>query len=439
MDALSLMLAAVAGILIGTCLGAWLTGRGSAERMRQLREDFATLRDAVAQEREGRAAAVTDAALARQEADNARAAMQDWEKTRAEFLQSTQASVLTTAQQISSKLLEDHKRETAEAKAAAEQQVKQTTEQLHADLKQMSDGVSQLKGQVAERSERLDTVWRALSSPGGAGYFAEVGLANTLKSLGLAEGRDFVLQLSIQDEQSRKRPDAIVFLPGDALLVIDSKASKHLLDLAQAEGSDDEEIAYRNLARTMNQHLKDLTDRDYRSAVHAAYRRAGREGSITRLMTVMYLPNEAALEKLSRADPQFIQRASKAEITPVGPAGLASIVGFASVQITLHRQIENRDKIVSSAERLLEALAVAVGHATSVGKGIRTAADAFGKLSGSLNSRVLPRAREMHHLGAKPNKPIPPNLPAYQVLDLGAETIEGEAIDVEEPSLPPPG
>jgi DNA recombination protein RmuC len=408
LDGLALMLAAVLGLAIGALVGGWLVGRGSAERAVRLQVEFDTLRADLAATREAKAKVETEVALARQEAVHARAQIADWEKTRDEFLKSTQASVLTTAQQISSKLLE---------------------------VQAVTDGVAQLKGQVTEKAQVLDTVWRALSSPGGAGYFAEIGLANTLKSFGLVQERDFILQATLQDGEDRKRPDAIVFLPADAALVIDSKASKHFLELAQAEGTEREEEAYRSLARTMNQHLRDLVDRDYRSAVAASWRKSGKTGTITRTMTVMYLPNEAALEKLGRADSGFMQKAATQQITPVGPAGLASIVGFASVEISLMRQVENQERIIAAAERLLESLSTAVGFAGGVGKGIKTAADAFAKFSASLNGRVLPRAREMTRLGLRPNKPVPANLAGYQVLDLGAETIEGEAADVEEQGL----
>jgi DNA recombination protein RmuC len=436
MDGLALMLAAVLGLAVGALVGGWLVGRMSAERARALQQEFDVLRADLAATREARAQAETAAALARQEAVYARTAIADWEKTRDEFLKSTQASVLTTAQQISSKLLEDHKRETAEAKAAAAAEIKQTTATLQEQVRSVTDGMAQLKGQVAEKAQVLDTVWRALSSPGGAGYFAEIGLANTLKSFGLVQDRDFVLQATLQDGESRKRPDAIVYLPTNAALVIDSKASKHLLDVAEQEGTEREEEAYRGLARTMNQHLKDLVDRDYRNAITAIWRKSGREDQITRILTVMYLPNEAALERLARADRDFMRRAAQAQITPVGPAGLASMIGFASVEISLMRQVANQEKIVVAAERLLEALAVAVGFAGGVGKGIRSAADAYAKLSGSLNGRVLPRARGMVDLGLQPGKPVPANLAAYQVLDLGAETIDGEPN--EEPVLLPP-
>jgi len=435
MQDMTLGLVALLGVLVGTLIGAWLVGRGAADRARQLRADFDTLRQAAADEREARAAAEMAAALARQEVEQIRMQMRDWETTRAEFLKTTQAGVLATAQQISSKLLEDHKRETEEAKTAAAAQIKATTETLREQVQAVNDAMHQLKGQVAEKAQVLDTVWRALTSPGGAGYFAEVGLSNTLTSFGLIQERDFLLQVTLQDEGGRKRPDALVFLPGDAVLVIDSKASKYLLDVARAEGTDQEEEAYRSLARTMNQHLKDLADRDYRAAVAGSFRKSGKEAAISRLMTVMYLPNEAALEKLGRADPSFMQKAAQAQIIPVGPAGLASMIGFASVEISLARQIDNQEKIVAGTERLLESLATAIGYIGGVGRNLKSAADAFGKLTASLNGRVLPRAREMARLGLRPGKPLPSNLPAYQVLDLGAEMIDGDAADIDDQAL----
>jgi DNA recombination protein RmuC len=232
----------------------------------------------------------------------------------------------------------------------------------------------------------------------------------------------------------------LVFLPAESVLVIDAKASKFLVEMARAEGTEREAEAYRNLARTMNQHLKDLCDRDYRGAVTASWRKSGKDSAPARVLTVMYLPNEAALEKLGQADPNFVNKAAQEQILLAGPTGLASIIGFASVEISLMRQIENQKKIVEGAEKLLESLATALTHAGSVGKGIRGAADAFAKLTASLNGRVLPRARELTRLGLRPAKAVPPNLGGFQVLDLGAETIEGEVAElVEESVLPLPG
>lgn len=394
---------------------------------------------ALAEERDtavaARLAAERESAAARQQLVDGDRRLADFERLRQESLQAAQAAVLATAQQLSSKLLDDHKRETAEVKKEAEERVRQTAEQLVRQVDDIAKAVAHLNGQVQEKGRTLDTVWRTLSSPGGAGQLAEIGLANALKSFGLEIGRDALLQHTTQDEETgrRLRPDAVVFLPGNSVLVIDCKASKFLLDIAAAEGTEREEEAYRNLARTMNQHLKALAEKDYRGAILAAWRQAGRGEDIARTLSVMYLPNETALEKLNRADPDFIHKARTAQIIPAGPAGLHCALSLASVEISLMRQVENQSHIVEMTERLLDSVAVSLSHATLVGRSIKTAADAFAKLTGSVNQRLLPRARQLSKLGLQPGKPLPANLPAYAVHSLDSNAlIEGEAAEVAE-------
>jgi len=245
-------------------------------------------------------AAERELAVAREKLSEAENRHGDFETLRQEHLQATQAALHKTALDLSSKLLEDHKRENAESKKDAEARVKQASELLTKQVEGIAKALSELTGQVQDKGKTLDTVMRALSSPGGAGQASELGLANTLKSFGLEQGRDFMLQFTAESEDGRRlRPDAVVFLPGDGALVIDSKASKFLLDIAAAEGTAKEEEAYRGLASTMNQHLKALAAKDYQGAVQAAWRDAGRGAEPGRTLLLMYLPNEAALEKLN--------------------------------------------------------------------------------------------------------------------------------------------
>src|SRR5260221_5070160 len=300
-----------------------------ADLQRQLAVLTAERNDAFA----ARDAALAGESTALRELAVMRQQLGDFERLKEESLKSNQAAVLETAQQVSSKLLEDHKRESAEAKKSGEELVRQTTEQLFQRFEHVSQAVAQLKGEVGVSGQQLDTLWRALTSPGGSGYFAEIGLANTLKSFGLVEGRDYLLQQTTEDTVTgrRLRPDAIVFLPGDSVMVIDCKASKFLVEIAQADGAEAETAAHQNLARTMNQHLNALAEKDYRSAAIAWIREAGRGEAITRILSVMYLPNEGTLERLHLADPDFVVKAAKHQIIPVGPAGLAGFIGFASV------------------------------------------------------------------------------------------------------------
>ena len=379
-------------------------------------------------------------ALARQEVAAAEKRMADWETARAEFLQNVKAAALETGNALSTKLLADHKQETEAAKKAAEEKLADTTKTLNEHFEMVVRNVASLNDQVARNRDMTDTVWRALSSPGGAGHFAEIGLENCLKSFGLERGRDFMIQQAVggDGDGGRLRPDATVLLPFDSVLVIDSKASKFLLELAEAEGTEREEAAYANLARTMNAHLRSLAAKDYRSAILASYRSAGRAGDIRRVLNVMYLPNDAALEKVTRADPDFQQKAAKEGIIVVGPTGLAGLIGFARIEIDLGRQAENQERIVECTEALLESVGMVLGHVERVGRGLKSANDGFVGLSGSINARLLPRARKLGQLGVRPakSKALPAAIPGYQVIAIeGYATIEGEGEEVSSPAL----
>jgi DNA recombination protein RmuC len=363
--------------------------------------------------------------------------MAEFERLKPDLIQAATAAALATGQELSSKLLEDHKRETEAARQQTEARAREHSESLVKQVDTIAKAVAEIHGQLKDKSRTLDTLWRALSSPGGAGQLAELGLANTLKAFGLELGRDFVLQQTTTDEDGRRlRPDAVVFMPGNSVLVIDCKASKFLLDIAAAEGGEAEAEAYRNLARTMNAHLKALAEKDYAAAVRGAMRQAGRGDEITRSLSVMYLPNEAALEKLNRADPEFLQKARAAAIIPAGPAGLHCAISLASSEINLMRQVENQTRIVECAESLLESIGVALGHATQIGKSLKAAAESFSKFSSSVNQRLLPRARKLNQLGLQPGKILPGNLPAYAVTGYD-EVIEGESSEARDPELFP--
>lgn len=378
-----------------------------------------------------------EAALRAQQLDEIEKRLADWETAKTESLQAARAAVLSTATELSSKLLEDHKRETAEARKEAEERVRKATEDLFRRMEDVTKSVAVLDRQVDATRDRMETVWKALSSPGGAGRFAEIGLENTLRSFGLEKGRDYLVQAPV--EGSRLRPDAMVLLPGDAVLVIDSKASKHLLDLAAAEGGPDEEEAWRGIARTMSAHLKSLADKNYRGEILAGYRQAGRSGAIQRIVSVMYLPNEGALEKLRRADPEFTTRARRCEISIAGPEALGCLIAFASIQIDFARRIDNQEQIVEATQGLLDSICVVVEHVEKLGRGLRAAATSYVDLVGSMNGRLLPRARGIIAKGVKParSKPLRDHLPVYQLVQMtGDEVIDGEVEMLTAQTLP---
>lgn len=383
------------------------------------------------------------AQAARLEAERAAASLrselavktQAFEKLAETATQAAKAAALESAAQLSNKLLADHKREAEAQKEEAEKAVKQTTEGLFSRFNEVANLVAGMQAQSQKDGGRLDALYRMHAHPGGAGRLAEIGLENTLKAFGLQPGLDFILQYHAAGDAERGslRPDAVVFLPGDAVLVIDSKASKLLLDLAEAEGDEAAHAAAEaQLAQRMLLHLRALSGKDYGNAVLATYRELKRGGTLRRSITAMMLPSDAAVEKLRRAAPDFDRRAAEAEIVVVGPSALAALIAVSRLQIDGGRQAENLDKIVAAVTGLLESTATALGLAEKVGRGLQQATEQFESFSRSVNARLLPRMRKLADLGVRPAKQAPAALPSFQVNVQRPDVIEAEVEEVSQ-------
>jgi DNA recombination protein RmuC len=433
-----ILLAVAAAIALGFVLKSRETQRRIAAetRLAEAEKRIAELTAVSDSTAAARLAAETELAAARQRIADGEARLADFERLHQEMLTATKAALLEGGAQLSSKLLEDHKRENAESKDENEKRVGAASETFLKQVEALAGAVAALEGRIQANDKVIDTVWRSLTNPSGAGQLAEVGLANTLKAFGLEQGRDFQLQFTTQDEEGRRlRPDAVVFLPSNGVMVIDSKASKFLLDIAASEGTEREAEAYRNLARTMNQHLKALGEKDYANAIRSAWRESGRAHDVTRIVSVMYLPNEAALDKLNRADAEFLHNARGRGIYLAGPTTLHCLISLASAEINLERQVENQQRIVAAAEALIDGLSGALVHVATVGKNLSSAAEAFSKFAGSTNRFVLGRARKLAAMGLEPGKRLPPNLPVFQVTQLN-QVIDGQATEEREAELP---
>lgn len=354
--------------------------------------------------------------LARQETEGMRKRIEDFEGTKQELFKSAKEAMFETGSQTFTKLAE-------------EMQVK-TREHFDGVVK----SVAALKDRVGKSESTVETVYRALSSPGAAGSFSEIGMENALKNLGLTAGRDFITQFSMGGEESGMslRPDAVVFLPGGNLLVLDSKASKFFLDLAEAEGTPQEaDVKYKLLAR-MREHVKGLDSKGYRDAIQNYYKKAGRTDALHHVMTVMFLQSEAGIERLCKEDPAFRDFCESKRINLAGPTGLYGLLSLAHFEITREQQQKNLQAITAEVGTMLSYVETMLSAALKVGKGIRSAAESYEDFVRSVNSRFLPKARSIQKLGVElpKNKSLPANLPGVHVSIDDTPLIEGESENV---------
>jgi DNA recombination protein RmuC len=346
--------------------------------------------------------------------------MDNWKQTKEQHIEITKASMLEMSNKISSKLLDDHKRETQTAKQENEKVVRETTEQLHKKFQNVFEAMSTLNDKVKKSTETVDLVRNSLLSPTAAGNLSEITLANIFKASNLIENIDYQMQYHVEasEEAGRLRPDAIVFLPNNNVLVIDSKASKFFVEIGQAEEQAKAALG-ESLRKTMTKHLNDLISRDYKQAVE-------RQLSDATATTLMFLPTEAALEKLRAIDPNFMEKAWKERIFPVGPTGLLNLLLQSRLLISNAKQEKNYELILNEVRDLISSVVKLNELASAMGKGLSGVFKKYDEFAGSFNRNFLSKAKRIDKLGADvPKAKEIKQLERYSI-DSRSKAIEGE-------------
>jgi DNA recombination protein RmuC len=323
--------------------------------------------------------------------------MENWKKTKEQHIDIAKASIMEAGSQLSNKLLDDHKREIEAAKKENEKIVKDTTDELHKKFQNVFENMSTLSDKVNKSTDTVELVRRSLLSPSGAGSLAEITLANIFKASNLIENQDYHMQYSVaaSEEKGALRPDAVVFLPGNNVMVIDSKASKFFVEME--ENSLEQNALGESLKKSMNKHLSDLVSRDYQQAVEKQL------GDVN-ATTLMFLPTETALEKLRQIDPNFMDKAWKARILPVGPTGLVNALLQAKILISNAKQEENSKLILNEVRDLLGSVVKLYELAGSLGKGLNGVFKKYDEFAGSFNRTFMSKAKKINDLGANVQK-----------------------------------
>jgi DNA recombination protein RmuC len=375
-----------------------------------------------------------EAATLREKIQGMESRRAEWEQEKQQMVEAAKAAVMQAGATMSTKLLEDHKRENEEVK----KQTQEITAKLMENVTGIVTRVEAMKEKTESVTGKMDLVMRALTNPGGAGKMAEVGLENQLKELGFEPKRDFVMQYHIagEDGAGALRPDAVIFLPQNMVIVVDSKASKFMLELEEACGTEREPDVFAQFQKSMREHAKALASKDYRSAILDCYKRAGKGAQIDSVISLMYFPGEALIERLKNCDKNVCEYLQKAGIALVGPITIYGYFALAQTRLAEAQRQENQEKIVQDVSDLMESVINALTGMDKLGRGIQSVAEAYKSMTGTLNQRVLPRMRRLASHGVKPakNKDIPAPLPVFDVhrsemtLTLEAEDSESDKV-----------
>lgn len=428
MDPILVILFVIAALIAGALLGWLANGRSLAPLRAQLddaRNTATDLRTALDGVRDERDAAQREVATLQADARN-------HEKQLAQLLEAKEA-LSAQFSEVGSKLLTEAQKAFLErADARFGESEKLSSERLKALLQPVDERLRKYEEQVGkvekERTEAYGTLTGLIeqmragqervqseaarlvnslrNAPKARGRWGEQQLRNVLESCGLAEHTDFVTEASIDTEDGRLRPDAIVTVPGGRSLVIDAKVS--LNDYQDAFNAEDEEGRATALARhctSMKTHVEGLSRKAYWDQFDEAPD-----------YVIMFVPGEhfltAALEHdASLWDHAFDKRVLLA--TPTNLIAIARTVAAVWRQEGLAREAK---QIGQLGKEMYDRLAVAAGHLKTVGSGLTTAVNNYNKFVGSFDRNVMSTARKFQELNIETGKRELEDVPPVETL-----------------------
>lgn len=267
--------------------------------------------------------------------------------------------------------------------------------ELGARLDQVGDSTARLQRETA-------SLTGALKSSNVTGTWGETQLRRILEHAGMLARCDFEEQATVPlRDGGIARPDVVVRLPGERILVIDSKAPLTSYLTAQQDGLDlaAREAGLAAHSRALSNHLDALASKAY----WTAFRQSPE-------MVVAFIPSDAVLSAALLADPAIFERSMARKVVLASPSTLLALLRTVAFSWQHDDLSTNAEELLELGKSLYERLATLGKHTDKLGGSLKRSVEAYNALLGTLESRVLVTARKMHDLGLA-DTPAPTPLP----------------------------
>lgn len=311
-----------------------------------------------------------------------------------------------------------------------DQRLKSYEEQVGKLEKERVDAFGNLTGLIQSMRDGQEAVRAAAAQLGNSlrngpktrGRWGELQLRNVLEQCGLAEHTDFVTEQSIETDEGRLRPDAIVRVPGNKLLVIDAKVSLNAYqDAFEATDDDARKIALNAHVQSMRNHIQTLGAKSYQSQFEEAPD-----------YVLMFVPGEHFIAAALERDPALWDYAFERRVLLASPTNLVAIARTVA-------QVWRQDGLAREAREigrmggeLYDRLAVAAEHLKRVGNGLDSAVTNYNKFVGSFERNVLSAGRRLKdkhiEIGKREVEEVPLVEAAPRYADAEPAALEGDAV-----------
>jgi DNA recombination protein RmuC len=267
------------------------------------------------------------------------------------------------------------------------QQLETARAGAYANLEQQVSGLRTSSDDL--RRETLNLV-TALRGSQVRGRWGELTLRRVVELAGLAEHCDFDEQVTLKGDGGSLRPDMVVHLPGNRDIVVDAKVSlSAYLDALEAPRPEDRNAALLRHASQMRQHMNTLSGKAYWS-----------QFSTSLDLVVMFVPGEAFMAAAVEQDHGLLEDGIGQRVVIATPITLIALLRSIAYGWKQERLASSALEIRDLGRDLYERLRTLAGHIDRIGATLGQSVRAYNDAVGSLEARVLPKAREFRELGA---------------------------------------
>jgi DNA recombination protein RmuC len=266
--------------------------------------------------------------------------------------------------------------------------------EAYGGLRQQVEGLVTAQQDLRKVAGNLAT---ALRAPKVRGRWGEIGLRNAADMAGMTEYCDYAMEVTVDSDEGRQRPDMVVRLPGGGQIIVDAKVPMDaFLNAIEAEKPEDRSGFLSQHAQQVRVQMQKLSEKAYWSQFERAPE-----------FVVMFIPGESFFSAALEADPKLLEDGMKRRVVLATPSTLMALLRIVAFGWREESIAENAKKISDLGKELYDRIRIFTSHFVTAGRAIKNAMDSYNKSVGSLESRVLSSARKFRELGATGSEDIP--------------------------------